>query len=82
MSRIAFVATGSRNPLCVPRGSDVQWEGGCGCLRDGAATVLEVILMKYLDSVSVSVLFEDRLGKISQFITSLKGNYFTSVFLK
>lgn len=65
-----------------PGGSDVQWEGGCLCLWDGAAAVLEVLLVRYLDSVSISVLFEDGLGKIAQCITSLKRNYLTSVFLK
>lgn len=65
-----------------PGGSGVRWEGGCPCLQDGAATVLEVLLVRCLDSVSISVLFEDRLGKIAQFITSLKRNYLTSVFLK
>lgn len=64
-----------------PGGSGVQ-EGCCPYLWDGVAAVLEVLLVRYLDSVSISVLFEDRLGKIAQFITSLKRNYLTSVFLK
>lgn len=71
-----------KKPPSCAQGQGAQWERGCWWLQDGAAAMLEVLLMKYLDSVSISVLFEDRLGKIAQFITSLKGNCFTSVFLK
>lgn len=51
-----LAAAGRRNSLHVPGDSGVPWEEGCGCLQDGAVAVLEVLLMKYLDSVSISFL--------------------------
>lgn len=78
-----FAAMGRRTPPSRAGAAGVRWEGGrLSCSWGGTAAALEVLLLKCLDAVSISVLFEDRLGKIAQFITSLKGNSFTSVFLK
>lgn len=75
---------GRRTPLHVlgPLVCGGREGGRLSCSWGGTAAALEVLLLKCLDAVSISVLFEDRLGKIAQFITSLKGNSLTSVFLK
>lgn len=79
VNRFPYCFSRAESGLLLPGGeTPFGFPGGGG--REAA--LLEVLLMRYLDSVSISVLFEDRLGKIAQFITSLKGNYFTSVFLK
>lgn len=73
-------SSGEMKPPSCSLGSVVCSEREAACAS--GMGLLEVLLVRYLESVSISVLFEDRLGKIAQFITSSKRNYLTSVFLK